>query len=282
MSAATDTAARGASRSERPLLQVDDLTKHFAISGGAFGRKRSVVQAVDRVSFEVKAGETLGIVGESGCGKSTTARLIMNLIEPDAGSVSFGGQRIGGPEGIAHRTLYRQMQMVFQDSYASLNPRMPLSMCVAFGPMVQGLPKREAMERAADLLARVGLDPVHYANRYGHELSGGQRQRVNIARALALQPRLVVLDEAVSALDVSIRAQILDLLASLSIRLGISYLFISHDLSVVRSITDRVLVMREGRIVEEGTTEEVFLAPKHAYTKMLIAATPILKEPAEA
>ena len=197
----------------RLLLTVRDLTKHFPLKGGLLGRARGVVQAVDRVSFDVGEGETLGIVGESGCGKSTTARLLMRLIEPDAGEVTFDGATVGRRIGL--RELRRQMQMVFQDSYSSLNPRLSAAASIAYGPSVHGIAKKEARERAHELLAAVGLDPGLFAGRYPHELSGGQRQRINIARALALEPRLVILDEAVSALDKSIGAQVLNLLAEL-------------------------------------------------------------------
>ncbi|MEQ8701457.1 MAG: dipeptide/oligopeptide/nickel ABC transporter ATP-binding protein, partial [Bauldia litoralis] len=183
---------------ETPLLAVDNLRKHFPVKRNILGRTLSAVQAVDDVSFEVRRGETLGIVGESGCGKSTTARLLMRLIEPDAGVVVLDGKTVGGPGGIGARDLYRDMQMVFQDSYASLNPRMPITMSIAYGPLSQGMERKAALAIAVELLEQVGLDPTLYANRYPHELSGGQKQRVNIARALALRPRLVILDEAVS------------------------------------------------------------------------------------
>ena len=187
---------RDPSRS-KPLLAIEHLTKHFPLQGGLFGRRRAVVQAVDDVSFVVERGETLGIVGESGCGKSTTARLLMHLIKPDRGSIAFDGQTVGVSEGLSQRALHRQMQMVFQDSYSSLNPRLPVAVSIAFGPLVHGLAKAAALTRASELLQAVGLDPALFANRYPHELSGGQRQRVNVARALALYPRLVILDEAV-------------------------------------------------------------------------------------
>jgi peptide/nickel transport system ATP-binding protein len=199
----------------KPLLAIEHLTKHFPLKGDLFGRTSAVVQAVDDVSFAVERGETLGIVGESGCGKSTTARLLMHLIKPDRGSIVFDGQTVGVPEGLSQRELHRQMQMVFQDSYASLNPRLPVAMSIAFGPFVHGLAKTAALLRAAELLEAVGLEPGLFASRYPHELSGGQRQRINVARALALEPRIVILDEAVSALDKSVEAQVLNLLADL-------------------------------------------------------------------
>jgi peptide/nickel transport system ATP-binding protein len=211
-----------------PLLTVAGLTKHFPLRGGILNRAKAVVQAVDDVSFEVGAGETLGIVGESGCGKSTTARLLMHLVPLDNGTIVFDGKAIGSGEALSRRDLHRQMQMVFQDSYASLNPRLPVSMSIAFGPLVHGLAKSAALARARELLQAVGLDPMLFANRYPHELSGGQRQRINVARALALEPRLVILDEAVSALDKSIEAQVLNLLIDLKERFDLTYIFISR------------------------------------------------------
>ncbi len=234
----------------RLLLTVRDLTKHFPLKGGLFNQGRGVVQAVDRVSFDVYEGETLGIVGESGCGKSTTARLLVRLIEPDHGEVTFDGAAVG--RRLALRDLRRQVQMVFQDSYSSLNPRLSASASIAYGPFVHGMARGPARERAHELLRAVGLDPGLFANRYPHELSGGQRQRINIARALALEPRLVILDEAVSALDKSIGAQVLNLLAELKERFHLTYVFISHDLNVVRYISDRVMVMYLGKVVEIG------------------------------
>ena len=259
---------------EQPLLKVSDLRKHFAVRDGFLGRTRAVVQAVDDVTFDVMKGETLGIVGESGCGKSTTARVIMHLIEPDAGEVIFDGQAVGHAGGIGYRELYRNVQMVFQDSYSSLNPRLPIALSVAFGPMVHGMPRGTALERAASLLSQVGLDPANFANRYSHELSGGQRQRVNIARALALEPKLILLDEAVSSLDKSIEAQVLNLLFDLKREFDLTYIFISHDLNVVRYISDRVLVMYLGKVVEIGTVEAVYDNPQHPYTQALLSSMP--------
>jgi len=257
----------------RPLLVANDLRKHFPVKGNLFAKK-SVVQAVDDVSFEVSPGETLGIVGESGCGKSTTARLLLHLIEPDAGEVIFDGKAVGKPDGIPTNALYRQMQMVFQDSYASLNPRLSIAQSIAFGPTVQGVPRQEALARAISLLERVGLAPSIYANRYPHELSGGQRQRVNISRALAFEPKLLVLDEAVSALDKSVEAQVLNLLAEIKTAFDLTYIFISHDLSVVRYVSDRVMVMYLGQVVEIGPVEAIYDAPRHPYTQGLLAAMP--------
>jgi peptide/nickel transport system ATP-binding protein len=253
------------------LLRVERLTKHFPVRGGLPGR-RPMVQAVDDVSFEVNRGETLGIVGESGCGKSTTARLLMHLVRRDSGTIAFDGKTVGA--AMSRRELHRQMQMVFQDSYASLNPRLPVAVSIAFGPLVHGVAKAAALARASDLLQAVGLDPALFANRYPHELSGGQRQRINVARALALEPRLVILDEAVSALDKSIEAQVLNLLVDLKVRFDLTYVFISHDLNVVRFISDRVMVMYLGKIVELGPVARLYRAPLHPYTKALLGAMP--------
>jgi peptide/nickel transport system ATP-binding protein len=257
-----------------PLLAVDSLTKHFPLRSGLLNRAKAVVQAVDGVSFEVSAGETLGIVGESGCGKSTTARLLMHLVPADRGTIVFDGSPVGAGERLSRRDLHRQMQMVFQDSYASLNPRLPVAMSIAFGPLVHGLAKPAALARAMDLLQAVGLDPVLFAYRYPHELSGGQRQRINVARALALEPRLVILDEAVSALDKSIEAQVINLLIDLKARFDLTYIFISHDLNVVRFISDRVMVMYLGKVVELGPVDRIYRDPKHPYTIALLSAVP--------
>jgi peptide/nickel transport system ATP-binding protein len=259
----------------RPLLAVENLTKHFALKGGLLNRTKAVVQAVDGVSFDVQTGETLGIVGESGCGKSTTARLLMHLIPPDIGSIVFDGLVVGAADGgLSHRELHRQMQMVFQESYASLNPRLPVAMSIAFGPFVHGLAKPAALKRAMELLEAVGLDPMLFANRYPHELSGGQRQRINIARALALEPRIVILDEAVSALDKSVEAQVLNLLVDLKAQFDLTYVFISHDLNVVRYISDRVMVMYLGKVVEIGPVDHLYRDPQHPYTRALLSAMP--------
>ena len=244
-----------------PLLTVENLTKHFAVRGGWLNRTNGVVQAVDDISFAVRNGETLGVVGESGCGKSTTARLIMHLIARDSGRISFAGRLVGAAHGLSHRDLHRQMQMVFQDLDASLNPRLPVATSIAFGPFIHGLGKAAALKRAMQLLAAVGLDPLQFANRYPHELSGGQRQRINIARALALEPRIVILDEAVSALDKSVEAQVLNLLADLKADFDLTYIFISHDLNVVRYISDRVMVMYLGKVVEIGPVHRILPQP---------------------
>jgi oligopeptide/dipeptide ABC transporter ATP-binding protein len=252
----------------QPMLIARDLKKHFPVKGS--GGKS--VQAVDGVSFTVRKGETLGIVGESGCGKSTLARLLLHLIVPDAGELVFDGEAVGG--GVTVGALRRQVQIVFQDSYSSLNPRMPVRDSVAFGPFVQGKPKPEARHIARDTLAKVGLDPDLFGPRYPHELSGGQKQRVNIARALATGPRMVILDEPVSALDKSIEAQVLNLLRALKRQLNLTYVFISHDLNVVRYLSDRVLVMYLGRVVELGPVEAIYARPQHPYTRALLASQP--------
>ena len=257
----------------QPLLTVRGLAKSFVLNGGWFGRSASRLRAVDRVSFEIRKGETLGVVGESGCGKSSTARLLMHLLTADEGEIVFDGERVGSSR-LPLRAFRRQVQMVFQDSYSSLNPRLTIEASIAFGPQVHGVPKSEAIARARNLLARVGLEPARFAERYPHELSGGQRQRVNIARALALQPRLIILDEAVSALDKSVEAQVLNLLLDLKTKLGLTYIFISHDLNVVQYMSDRVMVMYLGRAVEVGPVDEIWRAPQHPYTRALLSAMP--------
>lgn len=255
----------------QPLLIVQGLTKHFPVRGDLFG-ERKTVRAVDDVSFTVGKGETVGIVGESGCGKSTTARLLMHLMNRDRGDILYDGMAVGSQ--LSLQELRRGMQMVFQDSYASLNPRLTLEDSIAFGPKVHGMKAPQARLLARDLLGKVGLRPETFANRYPHEISGGQRQRVNIARALALSPRLVILDEAVSALDKSVEAQVLNLLVDLKREFGLTYIFISHDLNVVRYISDRVLVMYLGEVVELGPVDSLWDAPAHPYTRALLAAMP--------
>ena len=254
----------------QPLLIARALRKYFPVKGA---RGKSV-QAVDDVSFSVRQGETLGIVGESGCGKSTLARLLLHLIVPDSGELVFDGDAVGAADGIEVNALRRQVQMVFQDSYSSLNPRMPVRDSVAFGPYMQGRKKTEARDIAREILGKVGLDADLFGPRYPHELSGGQKQRVNIARALATRPRMVILDEPVSALDKSVEAQVLNLLRALKRQLNLTYVFISHDLSIVRYISDRVLVMYLGQVVELGAVDAIFERPLHPYTKALLASRP--------
>jgi len=253
-----------------PLLSVRDLKKHFPIRGGILGRTRAVVQAVDGVTFDLRQGETLGIVGESGCGKSTTAKLLIGLVEMDEGDIVLNGKSLG--PAMTLRALRRDVQMVFQDSYASLNPRLTVQDSIAFGARVQGLDDPHG--RARSLMARVGLEPDRLAHRYPHELSGGQRQRVNIARALVMSPRIVVLDEAVSALDKSVEAQVLNLLTDLRAEFGLTYIFISHDLNVVRYISDRILVMYLGEVVEIAPVDMMWSRQAHPYTRSLFSAMP--------
>jgi len=263
----------------QPLLLVQELKKHFPIRGGIFGATVATVRAVDGVSFAVRKSETLGIVGESGCGKSTTARLLMRLMNPDAGTLIFDGEGVGQDAqtgGMSLKEYRRQVQMVFQDSYASLNPRLPIEDSIAFAPKVHGISDAEAHARAREMLAAVGLSPASFARRYPHELSGGQRQRVNIARALALQPRLVLLDEPVSALDKSVEAQVLNLLVELKEKFGLTYVFISHDLNVVQYISDRVLVMYLGQVAEQGPVDAIYERPAHPYTRALLASRPAM------
>jgi peptide/nickel transport system ATP-binding protein len=255
------------------MLAVTELRKYFPLKAQGLRGQRAMVQAVDGVSFSVAQGETLGIVGESGCGKSTTARLLMNLIEADAGDIRLNGKAVGRG-GLSVRELRREMQMVFQDSYASLNPRLAVQDSIAFGPMAHGMRADQARAKARELLALMKLDPDQFGRRYPHELSGGQRQRINFARALALEPKLVILDEAVSALDKSIEAQVLNLLMDLKKNLQLTYLFISHDLSVVQYVSDHVLVMYLGKVVEAGPVDDVYRRPRHPYTKALLASRP--------
>ncbi len=258
------------------LLEVTDLVKHFPVKRGLLvDRTVDHVRAVDGVSFSVRQGETLGLVGESGSGKSTLCRAVLGLTEPTSGSVRFEGREIAGLSRRAMRPLRRDLQMVFQDPYASLNPRRRAGQIVG-GPLaLQGVAKGAELRRQVqELLERVGLSPEHY-DRYPHEFSGGQRQRIGIARALALRPKLIVADEPVSQLDVSIRAQILDLLAELQEEFGLTYVFVAHDIGVVRHVSDRIAVMHEGRIVEEGPADRVCERPEDPYTKQLLASVPI-------
>jgi len=257
-----------------PVLEAEGLAKHYPIRRGLLSRASGTVRAVDGVSFQVMPGETLALVGESGCGKSTTARLALRLLDPTAGTVRFEGQDITALHGAPLRALRRRMQIVFQDPFASLNPRMTVRDILEEPLIVHAIGDRTARQtRVAELLGLVGLAPYHAA-RYPHEFSGGQRQRIGIARALAVEPALVVLDEPVSALDVSIQAQVVNLLDDLQRRLGLSYLFIAHDLAVVKHVADRVAVMYLGRIVETGPKDQVFADPRHPYTRLLLSAIP--------
>jgi oligopeptide/dipeptide ABC transporter ATP-binding protein len=256
-----------------PLLSVRDLKKYYQ-AAGLFGRAAPPVRAVDGVSFEIGRGETLALVGESGCGKSTVGRTILRLQEPTSGSASFEGADIFSLNRAALRALRRRMQIIFQDPYSSLNPRMSIGAAVAEGIEIHRLaPRKEIPERVSALLHEVGLDP-EYARRYPHEFSGGQRQRIGIARALAVQPAFLVCDEPVSALDVSVQAQVLNLLSDLQQQRGLSYLFIAHDLAVVRQVAHRIAVMYLGHIVEQGSTDQLLSNPRHPYTVALLSAVP--------
>jgi peptide/nickel transport system ATP-binding protein/oligopeptide transport system ATP-binding protein len=262
-------------RSEAPLVEVRDLVKHFPIRGGILQRTLGMVQAVDGVSFEIRRGETLGLVGESGCGKTTVGRLLLRLIDPTSGSIVFDGVDLTTIKGAALKPYRRRMQIIFQDPYASLDPRAPISDSIGEGLRIHGLgspaDRRAKVRRMMDL---VGLQPYH-ARRYPHEFSGGQRQRIGIARALVLEPDLVVCDEPVSALDVSIQAQVLNLLNQLQRELGLTYVFIAHNMGVVEHISDRVAVMYLGRIAELADRRDLFRKQEHPYTQALMSAIPI-------
>ncbi len=259
----------------RPLVEICNLKKYFPIRSGIFSRISAWVKAVDDVSFEVYRRETVGLVGESGCGKTTVGRAILRLIEPTAGEVSFAGQEVRKMNGAQLRQARRQMQMIFQDPYSSLNPRMTVGATIGEPLRVHALAKgKDLNQRVQELLERVGLSPS-YESRYPHEFSGGQRQRIGIARALALNPQFIVCDEPVSALDVSIQAQILNLLQDLQDEFGLSYLFISHDLNVVEHLADRVAVMYLGKLAEVAPVDELFRNPLHPYTWALMSANPI-------
>jgi oligopeptide transport system ATP-binding protein len=270
------TAASAASAATPKLLEVKNLVKRFPIKGGLLQRTIDHVHAVDGVSFDLAPGETLGVVGESGCGKSTTGRCILRLIEPTAGEIWFEGRNVTAMPRGELRALARDMQIIFQDPFASLNPRMTVGSIVGEGLVIHGLARtqREIEDRVAQLLATVGLSADHM-RRYPHEFSGGQRQRIGIARALAVNPKLVVCDEAVSALDVSIQAQVINLLEDLQDQFHLTYIFIAHDLSVVEHTSDRVAVMYLGRVVEIAPANKLYTNPLHPYTEALLAAVPI-------
>jgi oligopeptide/dipeptide ABC transporter ATP-binding protein len=260
-----------------PLLEVRDLVKHFPITRGiVFQRHIGAVKAVDGVSFDVNRGETLGIVGETGCGKSTTARLLVRLLDPTSGEVRLDGEDVAALKGSALKALHRDVQMIFQDPYSSLNPRKRVGSIIADPFAIHGLHTGdgERKKKVQELMDRVGLNPEHY-NRYPHEFSGGQRQRIGVARAIALEPKLLVADEPVSALDVSIQAQVLNLLRGLQRDMGLTLIFIAHDLSVVRHMCDRVAVMYLGKIVELAPNEALYSHPRHPYTGALLSAVPV-------
>ena len=263
------------------LLEVEGLKKHFVADRSVFGRATAFIKAVDGVSFTVEAGKTLALVGESGCGKSTVSRLVLRLIEPDAGHVRFEGRDLGALDANQLRAFRRDAQIIFQDPYASLNPRMTVSQILTEPLILHDLvPPARRRERVGELLRLVGLEP-RFASRYPHEFSGGQRQRIAIARALAVEPKLIICDEPVSALDVSIRSQILNLLRDLQDRLGLAYIFVSHDLAVVKHIADRVAVMNLGVIVETADAQALFAAPRHPYSRALLSAIPVPKPQAK-
>jgi oligopeptide transport system ATP-binding protein len=261
---------------DKTLLRVDQLTKHFPITRGIIVQRQvGAIQAVDKVSFDIRRGETLGLVGESGCGKSTTGRTILQLYRPTSGHVYYNGQDLTTLKGEGLRKLRRDMQIIFQDPYASLNPRMTVGNIIGEPLEVHRIGNaKERKERVRELLRLVGLNP-YFINRYPHEFSGGQRQRIGVARALALQPEFIVCDEPISALDVSIQAQVVNLLEELQAKFGLTYLFIAHDLSMVRHISDRTAVMYLGKVVELANRDDLYTNPLHPYTQALLSAVPI-------
>jgi oligopeptide/dipeptide ABC transporter ATP-binding protein len=273
--AASETQGTTASQGDA-IMEIDGLVKHFPIRAGFLQRQVGAVKAVDGISFDVKRGETLGLVGESGCGKSTTARLLLRLMDPTAGSIKFEGQEIANIKGAELKALRRKMQMIFQDPYSSLNPRKTVGSIISDPFIIHGMMSGAGERKRAvqELMDTVGLNPEHY-NRYPHEFSGGQRQRIGVARALALKPKIIVADEPVSALDVSIQAQVLNLLRELQRELGLTLIFIAHDLSVVRHMCDRVAVMYLGRIVELASSDQLYSHPRMPYTGALMSAVPV-------
>src|SRR4051794_40413261 len=276
MSIAASEAQSGRPAPGEALMEVRDLVKHFPIRAGFFARQVGAVQAVDGVSFDVMRGETLGLVGESGCGKPTTARLLLRLIDPTSGSIKFEGREIANTKGEELKKLRADMQMIFQDPYSSLNPRKTVGTIIGDPFDIHGLMRGKGERKRAvqGLMDTVGLNPEHY-NRYPHEFSGGQRQRIGVARELALKPKIIVADEPVSALDVSIQAQVLNLLRDLQNDMGITLVFIAHDLSVVRHMCDRVAVMYLGRVVELASSDELYAHPRMPYTGALMSAVPV-------
>ncbi len=271
----TRDAARGEPEYAGPLLEVTDLVKWFPVKKGVFNSTVAQVKAVDGVSFSLARKETLGLVGESGCGKTTVGRTLLRLLEPTSGSIHFNGRDVRTMGSYELRMLRRRVQIIFQDPYGSLNPRMTIGAIIGEGPLIHRMgTKAERRERVEYIMDRVGLDPVNQINRYPHEFSGGQRQRIGIARALSVNPDFIVCDEAVSALDVSIQAQIINLLIELQDEFDLSYLFIAHDLAVVEHISDRIAVMYLGKIVEEAPARELYRNPRHPYTRALLSAVP--------